>query len=79
MVQDLSKRYGNLKGGVNDIKNHRFFKNMDWNVLLKEKIKAPYIPKVSGSGDCGNFNVYEDDDDDDAVSISPSEDPFADW
>ena len=45
---------------------------------LKGKIKAPYIPKVSGSGDWGNFNAYEDKDDD-ADSISPSEDPFADW
>ncbi len=23
--RDLSKRYGNLKNGVEDIKNHRFF------------------------------------------------------
>ena len=51
---------------------------MDRNTLLKEKIKAPYVPKVSGSGDWGNFNAYEDNDDD-ADSISPSEDPFADW
>jgi serine/threonine protein kinase len=78
LVQDLSKRYGNLKGGVNDIKNHRFFKNMDWNALLKEKIKAPYIPKVSGSGDCGNFSSY-DDSDEGAPAVKPSEDPFAEW
>ena len=25
LEQDLSKRYGNLKNGVRDIKNHRFF------------------------------------------------------
>ena len=25
---DLSKRYGNLKYGVEDIKNHRFFKDV---------------------------------------------------
>ena len=44
---DLSKRYGNLKGGINDIKNHRFFKTMDWNALLIKALKAPYIPKIS--------------------------------
>ena len=78
LVQDLSKRYGNLKGGVNDIKNHRFFKNMDWNALLNKKIKAPYVPKVSGSGDCGNFSSY-DDSDEGAPSVKPSEDPFIEW
>ncbi len=27
---DLSKRFGNLKHGVDDIKNHRFFKTLDF-------------------------------------------------
>ena len=44
---DLSKRYGNLKGGVDDIKNHRFFKGFDWNGLLTRSLKPYYIPKVS--------------------------------
>ena len=79
LVQDLSKRYGNLKGGVNDIKNHRFFKNMDWNALTLLKIKPPYLPKVSGSGDVNNFSSYDDDEDMDTVSIDPSDDPFAEW
>lgn len=30
LVQDLGKRYGNLKRGVKDIKHHRWFKNFDW-------------------------------------------------
>jgi serine/threonine protein kinase len=43
---DLSKRYGNLKNGVNDIKGHRFFNGMNWNKLLQKELKAPYIPEV---------------------------------
>ena len=39
LVQDLSKRYGNLKNGVNDIKDHRFFKELDWSALVKYKLK----------------------------------------
>ena len=78
LVQDLSKRYGNLKGGVADIKNHRFFKDLDWNALIKYKIKAPYIPNVGGKGDCNNFAECDEDEDDegDVPSIKPSEDPF---
>jgi len=43
---DLTKRYGNLKGGVADIKSHRFFKGYDFDNLLKKTITAPYVPKV---------------------------------
>lgn len=32
---DLSKRYGNLKFGVEDIKNHRFFKETSfYNIIM---------------------------------------------
>ena len=31
---DLSKRLGNLKDGVKDIKEHKFFKGLDWDALL---------------------------------------------
>lgn len=30
LVADVTKRYGCLKNGANDIKNHRWFKTMDW-------------------------------------------------
>ena len=44
--RDLSKRYGNLVGGIADIKEHRFFSGLDWNSLLQKKTEAPYIPKL---------------------------------
>jgi len=44
---DLSKRYGNLKGGVEDIKGHRLFKGLDWNALVSMQVKPYYTPKVS--------------------------------
>ena len=80
LVQDLSKRYGNLKNGVDDIKGHRFFKNMDWNDLLKRKINPIYKPKVSASNDVGNFNTYDDEEEDNsAIAIKKDEDPFLSW
>ena len=44
--RDLSKRYGNLKNGVEDIKGHRFFENFNYQNLLLRKLDPPYIPKV---------------------------------
>ena len=34
LVADLTKRFGNLKGGSKDIKNHRFFKKLDFEALV---------------------------------------------
>lgn len=37
LVANLSKRYGNLKGGYKDIAEHRFFKKFDFNLLEIQK------------------------------------------
>jgi len=75
---DLTKRYGNLKGGVNDIKGHRVFKSLDFTSLLAKQIQAPYIPKVKNNGDISNFSSYPDSDKQ-PVSVKKNEDPFLDW
>jgi len=43
---DLTKRFGNLKDGINDIKNHAFYKETNWDELLEKKVKASYIPEI---------------------------------
>ena len=42
---DLTKRIGNLKNGVSDIKQHRWFNRIDWMAVYEKSIKAPYLPK----------------------------------
>ena len=46
---DLSERYGNLVGGVSDIKEHRFFKQIDFEALIGQKIDPPYTPAKNSS------------------------------
>ena len=75
---DLTKRYGNLKNGVKDITTHRFFKNIDWDKLLRKEITPPYIPKVKSNNDISNFSAYPDSDNP-AQAIKKEEDPFLDW
>uniref|UniRef100_A0A1B6E400 Protein kinase domain-containing protein n=1 Tax=Clastoptera arizonana TaxID=38151 RepID=A0A1B6E400_9HEMI len=41
---DLSKRFGNLKNGVEDIKSHLWFRSTAWNTIYNRNMKAPYIP-----------------------------------
>ncbi|KAI9584625.1 hypothetical protein GQX74_006520 [Glossina fuscipes] len=55
---DLSKRYGNLTNGVKDIKDHAWFKPIDWYGLLNQEIAAPYVPTVANMEDLSNFDKY---------------------
>ena len=75
---DLTKRYGNLKGGAKDIKGHRFFKSFDFDKLLEMQIPPPYVPKVKGENDISNFSSYPDSDTE-TKPLKKSEDPFLDW
>lgn len=78
--KDLSSRYGNLHGGVKDIKDHRFFKDFSWDKILKcNKADAPYLPPTKNFKseklvyfddleECSDFKTYP--------SIKPIKDPF---
>uniref|UniRef100_A0A8C1M3Q7 cAMP-dependent protein kinase n=1 Tax=Cyprinus carpio TaxID=7962 RepID=A0A8C1M3Q7_CYPCA len=59
---DLTKRYGNLRNGVSDIKNHKWFATTDWIAIYERKVEAPFIPKCRGPGDTSNFDDYEEED-----------------
>ena len=41
---DLTKRYGNLKNGVNDIKNHKWFATTDWIAIYQKKVSTEKSP-----------------------------------
>ena len=47
---DLTKRYGNLKNGVDDIKTHKWFATTDWIAIYQRKVEPPFIPKTKGPG-----------------------------
>ncbi|CAF1170452.1 unnamed protein product, partial [Didymodactylos carnosus] len=53
---DLTRRYGNLKSGVKDIKEHRWFVSMDFIAIYEKKIQAPHIPR----SDRENYENYDE-------------------
>ncbi|XP_069163555.1 cAMP-dependent protein kinase catalytic subunit 1 isoform X1 [Procambarus clarkii] len=57
---DLTKRYGNLKNAVNDIKNHKWFASTDWIAVYQRKTPAPLVPKLKFRGDTTQFPQYEE-------------------
>jgi protein kinase X len=46
LVSDVTKRYGCMINGVNDIYEHRLFKDFDWEKLLKKELVPDHLPKI---------------------------------
>lgn len=38
LVLDRTKRLGNMKNGVDDIKRHRWFKHLNWSDVINKKL-----------------------------------------
>ncbi|KAJ1557075.1 camp-dependent protein kinase catalytic subunit [Nowakowskiella sp. JEL0078] len=80
LTADLTKRYGNLRGGVNDIKRHKWFTGINWEKIRNVQVPAPYIPPIKGDGDTSNFDPYpEDYEPYGAVCPDPHRDKFKDF
>ncbi|KAG0365183.1 camp-dependent protein kinase catalytic subunit [Gamsiella multidivaricata] len=61
LTADLTKRYGNLRGGATDIKNHVWFEGINWDMVYSRQVEAPYRPTILGEGDSSNFDDYPED------------------
>ncbi|KAJ9594819.1 hypothetical protein L9F63_013856, partial [Diploptera punctata] len=62
LVQDRTKRLGNMKNGADDVKRHRWFKGMEWQDVYTRKLKPPIVPRVTYEGDTRNFDDYPEAD-----------------
>ncbi|KAJ3318088.1 camp-dependent protein kinase catalytic subunit [Blyttiomyces sp. JEL0837] len=61
LTPDLTKRFGNLKGGARDIKGHPWFEGVDWEALKEGAVGAPFIPPIRHQGDAQHFDTYDED------------------
>ncbi|KAG8437927.1 hypothetical protein GDO86_008570 [Hymenochirus boettgeri] len=53
LCKDPKKRLG--AAGASQIKEHPFYKNMDWEALVQRKITPPFRPSVRSATDVSNF------------------------
>ncbi|GAA6005845.1 hypothetical protein JCM11491_004031 [Sporobolomyces phaffii] len=58
LTADLTKRLGNLSGGAQDVKAHRWFEGVDWDAVKRKEIRAPIIPETQIPGDSSNFERF---------------------
>ena len=81
LVSDQNKRLGH-KYGAADIKEHPFFKGINWALIRNEK--PPIIPTIRDKYDTSNFRTIVDSDDEDDQPVSELEEnsqanPFKDF
>merc|ERR1712241_1392852 len=60
LTADLSKRYGNLKDGPNDILRLKWFSTLDFQKLERYEHPAPYKPAMKDEMDVSNFEDIPD-------------------
>ena len=57
LVVDPSKRLGQGPEGSENIKNHAFFKGVNWKDAWERKIRPPFIPKLKNDTDLKYFDT----------------------
>lgn len=63
LARDINQRLGNLKAGCDDITNHKWFKSIEFSLLLKLGIEAPWVPAIKSQTDMSNFDPYDEEGD----------------
>ncbi|KAG5894030.1 hypothetical protein JTB14_018133 [Gonioctena quinquepunctata] len=64
LCRDLpSERLGCQRGGILDIKKHKWFQGFDWDGLIARSLPAPIQQHVRGPCDTSNFDTFPKDDD----------------
>jgi len=79
LVADLTKRFGCLKGGATDIKNHKWYIGLDWAALFDKELVAPVIPTVQDEMDTSNFDPYPDSLEEAPLPVITGKDPFLEF
>ncbi|XP_044737413.1 cGMP-dependent protein kinase, isozyme 1-like [Chrysoperla carnea] len=58
-----SERLGYQRGGIQDIKKHKWFQGFDWDGLKNKTMTPPIVQSVRGPCDTSNFEGFSKDND----------------
>ena len=56
LLIEPASRLGSGPTGAEEIKNHPFFKGINWTDVYEKKLTPPFIPNISESTNVGNFD-----------------------
>ena len=60
----VTKRLGCLRNGGVDVRLHRWFADLNMQLLLRMKLEVPFVPQIGDELDTSNFPEYEEIPDD---------------
>ena len=52
----MERRLGSTERDAEDVKKQAFFRNIDWDGLLKKRVKPPFVPSIKSPEDVSNFD-----------------------
>lgn len=61
LIVDINQRFGCTRDDLQDIKGHKWYKDLNWRDIEKQQMRAPLKPIVKAAGDTSNFNYYSED------------------
>lgn len=59
---DRSHRLGNVSGGAKRVKEHPFFRGVNWDDVFNRRHRGPIIPPIRFPGDAQCFDIYPEED-----------------
>ena len=70
LVNDPNRRLGMQRKGIRDLKEHSWFKDIDFIKLARKKLTPPYKPQIAENIDTSYFDRYDDAEDSSAVPVT---------
>jgi serine/threonine protein kinase len=61
LVKDKARRLGSGASGFQEIKNHRWFEAVDWDVMARRMYSPPIAPQARGADDTSLFDDYNEE------------------
>ena len=58
LTYNSNKRIGASGAGATEIKNHPFFKCIDWDMMTRKELTPPFLPKVDKPACLLNVDKY---------------------
>ncbi|TYZ67801.1 hypothetical protein PybrP1_001789 [[Pythium] brassicae (nom. inval.)] len=64
LCQNPARRLGNMKHGIKDIINHKWFAGFPWDGLITKTTKPPIVPQIRDAFDTSNFDDFQHEQED---------------
>lgn len=61
LVVDISQRFGCTRKDLQDLKTHKWFRELNWRDVELQNAKPPLKPDVKMTGDTSNFRFFMED------------------